>query len=78
VLIVTQELPGRAYGRRMFADLIFLAVVIALVLALVQLYTRSGSGISQHPYRHVHGGAPGAAGQVRRPSEIRSWSRGAR
>jgi hypothetical protein len=40
----------------------FLAVtVIYLVGVMLTLYTRRGSGINQHPYRHVHGGAPAAA-----------------
>jgi hypothetical protein len=46
---------------------IFLAVlVLMLVGIIVGLYTRKGSGIDQHPYRHVYGGAPGAA----LPSEV--------
>lgn len=64
----------------MFANLIFLVVIGMLLLAAVQLFTRSGSGIDEHPYRHVHGGAPGAD----RPNHMSSaddrdvdhWSRG--
>ena len=41
---------------------IFLAVVIVFGIGVViAIYTRRGSGVDQHPYRHVHGGAPGAA-----------------
>jgi len=41
---------------------IFLGVVILFAVgAVIALYTRKGSGMDQHPYRHVHGGAPGAA-----------------
>jgi hypothetical protein len=40
---------------------IFLGGVIAfLVGAVIAIYTRGGSGVDLHPYRHVHGGAPGA------------------
>jgi hypothetical protein len=41
---------------------IFLAVTIVfLVGVILTLFTRRGSGMNHHPYRHVHGGAPGAA-----------------
>ena len=47
------ELAGGAW--------IFLAVVIVcLIGTIIGLYTRQGSGIDQHPYRKVYGGAPGA------------------
>jgi hypothetical protein len=66
----------------MLADIVFLSVVLLLVLAAVQVYTRLGSGIDQHPYHHVHGGAPGAAGASRMSRsadrEILSWTRGTR
>jgi hypothetical protein len=40
---------------------IFLGVVIAFLIgAIIAMYTRKGSGMDLHPYRHVHGGAPGA------------------
>jgi hypothetical protein len=40
---------------------IFLGVVIlTLVGVVIGFYTRRGSGMNLHPYRHVHGGAPGA------------------
>ena len=40
---------------------IFLGVVILMLVGLVVgFYTRRGSGMDLHPYRHVHGGAPGA------------------
>jgi hypothetical protein len=40
---------------------IFLAVVILMVVGVViGFYTRRGSGVDLHPYRHVHGGAPGS------------------
>lgn len=40
---------------------IFLGVVILMLVGVViGFYTRRGSGVDLHPYRHVHGGAPGA------------------
>jgi hypothetical protein len=43
-------------------SLIFLAVVIVFLVGVVlTLFTRRGSAMNHHPYRHVHGGAPGAA-----------------
>jgi len=40
---------------------IFLGVVtLMLVGVIIGFYTRRGSGVDLHPYRHVHGGAPGA------------------
>ena len=40
---------------------IFLGVVILMVVGVViGFYTRRGSGVNLHPYRHVHGGAPGS------------------
>src|SRR4051794_41491771 len=40
---------------------IFLGVVILMLVGLIiGFYTRRGSGVDLHPYRHVHGGAPGA------------------
>jgi hypothetical protein len=66
----------------MFADVIFLIAVGMLLLAAVQLFTRTGSGIDQHPYRHVWGGAPGADRPSRMSGaadrDVTSWSRGTR
>ena len=40
---------------------IFLGVVILMLVGvIIGFYTRKGSGMDLHPYRHVHGGAPGA------------------
>ena len=40
---------------------IFLGVVILMVVGvIIGFYTRRGSGMNLHPYRHVHGGAPGS------------------
>jgi hypothetical protein len=62
---------------------IFLAFVVLYLIATVYgLYTKSGSGISQRPYKHVYGGAPGAARLSRMSGsadrDIQSWSRGTR
>ncbi len=63
--------------------LIFLAVIVLFLLASVySLYTTRGSGIAQRPYRHVYGGAPGAARENRMSGsadrDIATWSRGCR
>ncbi len=39
----------------------FVVLVLFLVGVIISLYTRKGSGMDHHPYRHVYGGAPGAA-----------------
>ena len=66
----------------MFADVVFLIVIGMLVLAAAQLYSRRGSGISSHPYRHVHAGAPGADRPSRMSGsadrDVTSWTRGTR
>ena len=44
---------------------IFLGVVVLMLVGvIIGFYTRRGSGMDLHPYRHVHGGAPGAANPV--------------
>jgi hypothetical protein len=44
---------------------IFLGVVILMLVGvIIGFYTRRGSGMDLHPYRHVHGGAPGADNPV--------------
>ncbi len=66
----------------MFADAIFLFVVAMLVVAAVQLYSSRYSGISQRPYKHVYGGAPGASGASRMSRaderDLNYWTRGTR
>jgi hypothetical protein len=48
---------------------IFLAFTLLLLVALMLgLYTRSGSGINNHPYAHRYGDAPGADTDRRRLS----------
>ena len=63
--------------------IVFLAFVVVFLLAAVHgLYTTRGSAIAQHPYRHVYGGAPGAARDSRMTGsadrEVSAWSRGTR
>jgi len=63
--------------------LIFLGVVLLFLLASVYgLYTTRGSAIAQRPYRHVYGGAPGAARDSRMSGsadrDVANWSRGCR
>jgi hypothetical protein len=62
--------------------IVFLAFVIFFLVAVIQaVYSESGSGIAHHPYRHVHGGAPGAAHEGRLAGadrDILRWSRGTR
>ena len=63
-----------------------LEFAVFLVVAFVGLvwgyYTRTGSGIDEHPYGKIYGGAPGAMGPSsvsgRDPRAATSWSRGAR
>ena len=66
----------------MLANASFLVAIAAFLIGAIQLYTRTGSGIAQHPYKHVYGGAPGAAREARMSGavdrEISSWSRGTR
>jgi hypothetical protein len=63
-------------------DAIFLTAIGLLVLATIQLYSRRFSGISQRPYHHVHGTAPGAAraSRMSRADErdVDYWTRGTR
>jgi hypothetical protein len=43
-------------------SLVFLAVLILFFVGvIIALYTRRGSGVDLHPYRHTYGGAPAAA-----------------
>ena len=59
-----------------------LLAIVMLLVGVLTIYTRRGSGISQHPYKHVYGGAPGAARDARMTGspdrEIVSWTRGTR
>ena len=39
---------------------ILVLCIVVLVGVIYGYYTVEGSGIAEHPYRNVHGGAPGA------------------
>lgn len=63
--------------------MIFLAFLIVFFFVVAYaLYALVPSGIAQHPYRKIYGGAPGAAAASRMSGsvdrEIRSWTRGTR
>ena len=62
---------------------ILILCVVMFVGVVYGYYTVEGSGIAEHPYRDVHGSAPGAFA----PSSVygrdetivmRNWSRGTR
>lgn len=63
-------------------EILILSVVL-FVGVVYGYYTVEGSGIAEHPYRDVHGSAPGAfapASVYGRDETIvmRNWSRGTR
>ena len=63
--------------------MIVLAVLFAFTLAVAYaLYALRPSGISQHPYGKVYGGAPGSASASRMTGsadrEVQLWTRGTR
>lgn len=77
---LTFRVSARAYGR---GTMIVLAVLIAFTLAVAYaLYALGPSGISQHPYRKIYGGAPGSASANRMTGsadrEVLTWTRGTR
>ena len=56
-------------------------VILFLVGNIIALYTRTGSGINQHAYGKVYGGAPGAHTQSNisgHDGREHNWSRGTR
>jgi lipoprotein signal peptidase len=61
---------------------IFLAgVIFFLVGNIIALYTRTGSGIDQHAYGKIYGGAPGASVDSSfsgHDGREHNWSRGTR
>jgi len=61
---------------------IFLSVVILFLVGnIIALYTRTGSGIDQHAYGKIYGGAPGASLDSRisgHDGREHNWSRGTR
>ncbi len=62
---------------------IIVVCVVMLVGVIYGYFTVEGSGIAEHPYGDMHGGAPGAfapasaAGRDETVS-MRNWSRGTR
>ena len=63
--------------------MIVLAVLIALPLAVAYaLYALRPSGIGQHPYAKIYGGAPGSSAANRMTGsadrEVLTWTRGTR
>jgi hypothetical protein len=57
--------------------------VLMLVGVVYGYYTAEGSGIAEHPYRDIYGGAPGAfspasASGRDQTALIANWSRGTR
>ena len=62
---------------------ILVVCVVLLIGVVYGYYTVGGSGIAEHPYHDVHGGAPGAfaPASVSGRDEtiaVRNWSRGTR
>jgi hypothetical protein len=62
---------------------IVIVSIVLLVGVIYGYYTVSGSGIAEHPYGKVYGGAPGAhapASASGRDDSVsmRNWSRGTR
>ena len=62
---------------------IVITCIVMLVGVVYGYYTVGGSGIGEHPYGNIYGGAPGAlgpgsaSGRDERVS-MRDWSRGTR
>ena len=70
-------------GRDSTAMEILIFCVVMFVGVVYGYYTVEGSGIAEHPYRDVYGGAPGAfapasASGRDRTALIANWSRGTR
>jgi hypothetical protein len=61
-----------------------IVVCVVLLIGVVHgYYTVQGSGISEHPYHDLHGGAPGAFAPASASGRdetiaVRNWSRGTR
>ena len=79
--------PAREASRtvhpRKEAVVIFLAFLVVFTLDVAfTLYGRRATGIAQHPYHNIYGGAPGSYTASRMTGspdrEVLSWSRGTR
>jgi hypothetical protein len=62
---------------------IVIVSIVMLVGVIYGYYTVSGSGIAEHPYGKIYGGAPGAFGHGSASGHddrvsMRNWSRGTR
>jgi hypothetical protein len=62
---------------------IVIVSIVMLVGVIYGYYTVSGSGIAEHPYGKIYGGAPGAHGPASASGRddtivMRNWSRGTR
>ena len=62
---------------------IVIVCIVMFVGVVYGYYTVSGSGIAEHPYRKIYGGAPGAFGPASASGRdlcvsMRDWSRGTR
>jgi hypothetical protein len=60
---------------------IVIVCLVMLVGVIYGYYTTDGSGIEEHPYRKVYGGAPGAFGPASASGrddlvDMGTWSRG--
>jgi len=68
----------------MLTDMEILIVCIVMFVGVVYgYYTVDGSGIAEHPYRNVYGGAPGAFSPASASGRdelvsMSNWSRGTR
>jgi hypothetical protein len=62
---------------------ILVVCVVLLIGVVYGYYTVEGSGIAEHPYHNVNGGAPGAFAPASMSGRdetiaVRNWSRGTR
>jgi hypothetical protein len=76
----TVRVPGEEDA--LYMEILILCFVL-LVGVIYGYYTVDGSGIAEHPYRDLHGGAPGAFAPARASGRdetvvMRNWSRGTR
>lgn len=74
--MVISALAGGSFIFLGFIFFMFVAVVVGF-------YTRKGSGIDEHPYGKIYGGAPGAHGPGSASGRddrvaMSTWSRGTR
>jgi hypothetical protein len=80
---VTNRTVGLAGARDAGAMEILVASLVMLIGVVYGYFTLTGSGIAEHPYRDVHGSAPGAFAPASvsgrdQSISISNWSRGTR